>query len=615
MKKVLALICGILFLFCAKLEDKAWNNPIDKQGENYHPPKFEKESDTVTISINDYISTMEPGNDDNGSVVKYLWALDGENYNDETDTNVIKTTFSTIGNYIVKVKAVDNDGVKSEKAKIIVVKVKKFEPQITPVKDIFVAIDSTVKIHVKAEDSHGEIEKYLWDKDGDDKWDDTTDSDTPEYEFSNSSGGPITVIWGALDDDGFISTDEFLIIFNRPPTSVSMIDPSDGDTATYIEFDKVNMKGSVDLHFKGIDPDSSVDVLTYTLYLGEDMASMDNVYSGTNTSYRAEYLDTSETYFWQLRVHDLFGDSAVNDGKFYTPSVDLVPPVITLIGDNPLMLSLAVHFKDPGATAIDNVDGDVSDKIVVSGDSVNTKEAGTYEVVYTVEDVMENDTSVTREVIVEEYILLEDFETGPSYQSAFGELFGTGSTDSVGYWRAWTDGISTFWDPDPDSSDSAFEYIVMPDIGFDGSAGFHAMPRVWDPNLDETTWGAGFYLKKSDTHYDISDMDSITFYAKVGGAGEIVNARFDVVYPGIDWGYAGVGIELAESWQKYVIKPEDFAGVPDSPGKDHDWDDAKDEVKMFRFVNHSEVLGDVDLYLDDIRIYGSFSGSDLIKDP
>ena len=68
-----------------------------------------------------------------------------------------------------------------------------------------------------------------------------------------------------------------------------------------------------------------------------------------------------------------------------------------------------MKFTDPGATAIDNVDGDISNSITVSGD-VNTKQAGTYEITYTVEDAMENQASIKRTVIVESYILLEDFE-------------------------------------------------------------------------------------------------------------------------------------------------------------------------------------------------------------
>jgi hypothetical protein len=58
-------------------------------------------------------------------------------------------------------------------------------------------------------------------------------------------------------------------------------------------------------------------------------------------------------------------------------------PILTLTGNDPLVVPLGYDFKaDPAAVAIDQVDGDISDKIVVTG--VNTSVRGTYTATYTV---------------------------------------------------------------------------------------------------------------------------------------------------------------------------------------------------------------------------------------
>lgn len=80
---------------------------------------------------------------------------------------------------------------------------------------------------------------------------------------------------------------------------------------------------------------------------------------------------------------------------------DTVKPVITLLGDNPLQLIVGDTYTDPGATATDDTDGDITANIVVAGDTVNTAEPGTYVVTYNVSDAAANAADqVTRTVVV-----------------------------------------------------------------------------------------------------------------------------------------------------------------------------------------------------------------------
>lgn len=64
---------------------------------------------------------------------------------------------------------------------------------------------------------------------------------------------------------------------------------------------------------------------------------------------------------------------------------DTVKPIITLKGASVIYSGVGVEVKDPGATALDDKDGDISEKIDRSG-NVNINYAGTYKVSYIVSD-------------------------------------------------------------------------------------------------------------------------------------------------------------------------------------------------------------------------------------
>jgi len=60
-------------------------------------------------------------------------------------------------------------------------------------------------------------------------------------------------------------------------------------------------------------------------------------------------------------------------------------PKITLIGNNPLILDVGDSFTDPGATASDAEDGDITSSIIVTG-TVDTDTVGSYALKYNVSD-------------------------------------------------------------------------------------------------------------------------------------------------------------------------------------------------------------------------------------
>src|SRR3989344_5318647 len=79
--------------------------------------------------------------------------------------------------------------------------------------------------------------------------------------------------------------------------------------------------------------------------------------------------------------------------------VDTVPPVITILGNNPETVILNNMYTDAGATAWDNVDGNLTSQIIVVN-GVDTTIAGTYTVNYSVSDSAGNSATATRNVTV-----------------------------------------------------------------------------------------------------------------------------------------------------------------------------------------------------------------------
>ena len=96
-------------------------------------------------------------------------------------------------------------------------------------------------------------------------------------------------------------------------------------------------------------------------------------------------------------VEDSSGNLAQAEREIYY--YDPVPPVLTLAGNETVYLNYGIHFNDPGYSATDNIDGDLTENVQITG-AVDRYNAGTYTLTYTVTDSYDNTVSVTRTVIV-----------------------------------------------------------------------------------------------------------------------------------------------------------------------------------------------------------------------
>ena len=111
-------------------------------------------------------------------------------------------------------------------------------------------------------------------------------------------------------------------------------------------------------------------------------------------------VDTAKTGTYTITYN--VSDTSGNAAKEVVRTVELVDttaPVLTLLGEVQINVEAGVAFTDPGATAMDNLDGDLTDEIAVTG-SVDTAKTGDYTLTYTVNDAVGNKTEVIRNVTV-----------------------------------------------------------------------------------------------------------------------------------------------------------------------------------------------------------------------
>lgn len=122
---------------------------------------------------------------------------------------------------------------------------------------------------------------------------------------------------------------------------------------------------------------------------------------------------------------------------------DTTPPVITLLGSPTVNVTVGGSYTDAGATAFDNVDGDITSKIVTVN-PVNTLVPGIYIVTYNVSDAAGNAAAqVTRTVNVWPSLQASCYSS-PNPASA-GQQITFGSTISGGtgvYTFSWTGGCT-----------------------------------------------------------------------------------------------------------------------------------------------------------------------------
>lgn len=113
---------------------------------------------------------------------------------------------------------------------------------------------------------------------------------------------------------------------------------------------------------------------------------------------------------------------------------DDVKPEIKLKGGSPYKVQYGSTFNDPGYTATDNYDGDITRKVKTNG-AVDTKKLGAQKIYYSVTDSSENTTTVTRDIrVIDTTAPVLSLNGKQKMQLAIGEAFeepGYTATDNL----------------------------------------------------------------------------------------------------------------------------------------------------------------------------------------
>lgn len=80
------------------------------------------------------------------------------------------------------------------------------------------------------------------------------------------------------------------------------------------------------------------------------------------------------------------------------PSIDFTPPVLTLQGSTSIQLTKGTTYREPGFTAVDNIDGNLSAQVIISG-KVDVNLVGLYELTYSVKDQSGNVSNIGKRFI------------------------------------------------------------------------------------------------------------------------------------------------------------------------------------------------------------------------
>ena len=221
-------------------------------------------------------------------------------------------------------------------------------------------------------------------------------SDGTVYSATTLATGPTTsVIAADFDGDGRVD-----LVFGRAtvsaglPSNLLFLNTSSGGTGQFFEADALGGAPTTDLLAFDPDADGDLDILAINETDGHQV--FDNNGNGIFTLHNQQFVSVNARVAAaaQFSIDDridvaVIGPTGINvfynDGSGNIGAGDTDIPVLTLTGEPELTLTVEADYEDAGATALDPIDGDITDRIVVDN-PVNTAVLGTYTVTYTVTD-------------------------------------------------------------------------------------------------------------------------------------------------------------------------------------------------------------------------------------
>lgn len=189
------------------------------------------------------------------------------------------------------------------------------------------------------------------------------------------------------------------------------LDPANPATFHYVQnIQYTNAEYTVDLKAPVISLTGSnpLTVVQGNPYNEPGATATDNVGVGAVQTAGTVNTATVGTYTVTYTVTDNAGNDACTVVRTVNvvAAPDNTPPVVTLVGPSTITVDLCGYYNEPGATATDNVDGNISVNVTNDGNLVpfgtllTQGTAGTYTITYTVTDGAGNVGTATRTIII-----------------------------------------------------------------------------------------------------------------------------------------------------------------------------------------------------------------------
>ena len=171
--------------------------------------------------------------------------------------------------------------------------------------------------------------------------------------------------------------------------------------------------------------DAEIEIETGTDYAEPGFSAADDCDGDVTSNVAVDGVvdtDTPGIYTLKYTVTDAGGNTATVQ-RVVTVK-DKTAPELVLLGDSEVLMTIGNSFTDPGYIATDNIDGDLTEQVTVTGE-VDIYLPGTYTITYTVMDAAGNTNQKTRTVVMLDItaktpggIIYLTYDDGPSGYTA-----------------------------------------------------------------------------------------------------------------------------------------------------------------------------------------------------
>jgi hypothetical protein len=225
------------------------------------------------------------------------------------------------------------------------------------------------------------------------------------------AGGAESVASGDFNRDGRpdLVFGQLNALSGPPSNPVYQNNPGANGGPLFVLIGRLGASPTIDVLASDIDVDGPTDVIvitstgTHQVYRGNGAGgfSLHPVQFSSATAIGAALGNFSADTRLDLAVGGTArNDVFFNDGRGALGPGDTLAPVIQLVGDATVTLIVSDPYVDAGASATDDIDGNLTSRIVTTN-NVNTSIIGTYPVTYDVTDTSGNAaTQVIRTVRV-----------------------------------------------------------------------------------------------------------------------------------------------------------------------------------------------------------------------